>query len=188
MLLTFPEDRLPQPLVFQLWPFVLHCERTLRDKQSAFRWGSFVLRTQLANYFVQDAYERIYFHMPRAKKGTRHDAEKPVRKAVVWHNIPLSDEDALHIADRWPDGTDVLSDMVTLLGEGYSFSIKPDDRGDGYVCFVTGEYVQSDREGVGVAGRSPDALDACRAALYRLAILLSPEYTPAQPTAQRRFR
>jgi len=185
---AYAEDRLHPSIVFTLWPFIVDTERTLRDKPKAFSRGSFVLRTALSNWYVPEAYERIYSIMPRAKKGTKHDTEKPVRKAVVWHNIPLTDDDDLHILDRWPDGADVLSDMVTLLGEGYSFSIKPDDRGNGYVCFCTGEYVQSDGEGVGVTGRSSDPLDACRTALYRLTILLSPEYTPAQPTQARRFR
>jgi len=187
-MITYPEDSLPPQLTYTLWSFVQWCKADLKDPQRAFRFGSYNFRYQLERSFFPETLERIYAVMPRAKRKKDNDNGRGQRNSVTWVNIPLESDDELHIATTWEHDDVCLTDMVNLLGQGWAFSIKPDDRTDGYVCFATGDYVVGDGKGLGVAGRASSPLDALRVALFRVAVLCTGQYVPTPRSSENRFR
>jgi len=184
---AYPEDRLHPAIVFTLWPFVVETTASLKNRK-AFKYGSFNATRALERFYLPETLERICEVMPRAKRKQDATDGRGERATITWINIPLEADDELHIATTWEHDETCLVDLVNLLGQGWSFSIKPDDRTDGYVCFATGDYVSGNGKGLGVAGRASQPLDALRVALFRVAVLVTGQYAAPPPDTQRRFR
>lgn len=183
---AYAEDRLPPPIVFTLWSFVEETTLAIHSRK-AFKYGTFNLRRSLERFYLPETQERINQIMPRAKLKGKDDVQPLQKATITWTNVPLTPNDSFHIEEQFPDEATVVSAMVDLLGQGWSVSVKPDDRKNGFVCFITGDYNSGLGAGMGFAGRSSNPFDAIRSALYKVAVVVSGQYAPAPRDEGSRF-
>lgn len=184
----YPEDRLPPHLVFTLFPAcysaMIEFSSMLVYKRRKYVWRSDIWLTQ---YFRTLLIDKDLI-MPRAKKEQSNDKKSKTKSPVRWVNIPLPDHAELEITERWADELAVFSDMANAVYEGWTFTVKHDDRGEGYVSFAIGEFCDGVCEGVGLAGRGDTPTDALAVALYRITLYVASPTLSNEGVAKRRFR
>lgn len=110
-----------------------------------------------------------------AKKGSKGAGSK--RKpndygGYTFYNVGLSSDDKAWLADADRAVEFPLTEIISMVSEGYKFSLREDEKNNTFVASLTDLRSESPNNKVILSGRGSTAINAWHALAYRHMVLL----------------